>query len=156
MASITYIMILLTSHICTRTDPFDLLILDFVLLNIPMVCVYLCSFVWRLSTPLCSTEFVSVNISSRHPVPFPVCSLRFSLAVIGVFLMCLVFHVISLLVFVTLTMYDCSLWFAPLSLYNHSINPLSSILLLHSYCRPYRKRNWVFVSIIALQSFILL
>ena len=41
------------------------------------------------------------------------------------------------------------------ALYNDSMCPWSTILSLHSYCRPYTRRNWFFVIIIALYLLIL-
>ena len=79
-----------------------------------------------------------------YPLPFTFSSLRFSSAIISVFKMCL-----ALLPSLYMTAY-CAV-----ALSNHPMCPWSTILSLHTYCRPYRKRYWVFVSMIGLQIFIL-
>ena len=61
---------------------------------------------YGLSTLLCSSEFVSVNMSFRHQVPITMCSLKYYFAIICVLQMCLVLHVIRLPIYFTLTMYD--------------------------------------------------
>ena len=61
--------------------------------------------VYGLNTLLCSTEFLSVNMSSKFSVPFTFCCLRYCSTILNAFQMCLVLHVISLPIFITLTMF---------------------------------------------------
>ena len=94
-----------------------------VLASVPWICqagdlssclslwyIFCVSAAYGLNILLCSSEVAYVNISSKHPVPFTICSQWFYFNIIRVLHMFLMLHVINLPIFFTLTMYDYPLW----------------------------------------------
>ena len=108
---ISVIMVLSTiSHILINTNP--LFLSDVLSSNLSLFFVFSCVHtIYGLNALLCLIKSVSLNMSSRWPVIFIVCSLLHCSVIIG-FWMCHVLYIISLPIFVTLTYYDCPLWFA--------------------------------------------
>ena len=116
---ITHIMALPSiSNVCASTNSLDLLVFCYVLLPTTVVCVHWCTCCIWVQTLLYLNECVSVNMPSRCPVPFIICSLRCCSAIIGVFWVCLVLCVINLPILSTTlcTTTCCGLHCCPLQL----------------------------------------
>ena len=97
-------------QVCPCINPLDLLgrgLASHLSLWYTFPCV---SAAYGLNTLLCSIGLKSVNISSKHPGYFIICSQRYCSVVIGVLQVCLMLCVINLSVFVTLPVYDYPLW----------------------------------------------
>ena len=92
----------LTPSTCWSKILFSYLLLWYAFTSVPAV--------FGLNTLLCSIEFASMNVSSKHPVPFTICCLRHCSATISVLWMSVVLYVTNLPIFVPLTMYDHQLW----------------------------------------------
>ena len=67
------------------------------------ICV---SDIWGLNILFCLISFAFVNMSLSCQMLLSLHSLWYCSVIIGIFLMCLVLHVITLPVFITLTLYD--------------------------------------------------
>ena len=89
---------------------------------------------------------VNVNMSSRCPVLFTICSLKCCSIVIHVFWMCHVVCILILPIFVTITLYDHPLWSA---LFPFTLIPCihGSTTICMANFRSYGKRNLITVSI---------
>ena len=109
---ISVIMVLSTiSHIYITADPPPSFWFDIMSSHLSRWYVFACmNAIYVLNALSCLTRSVSMNISSRWPEFFTICSLGYCSAVIGIFHMCLVLQVITLSIFITLTLYGCLLW----------------------------------------------
>ena len=144
-----------TNHIFTDTDPLLLLVCHLVLLLIIMVYAHLhvnhiwveCSLILNCN---CVHEYVLQMSSAFH-------NLLSALLLCHYWALPDVLCVVCYLSVCPYHPYFVSLPFVvcTVALYNHTIHPQPTIFPLHRYCRPYRKRKWIFVSIIALELLIL-
>ena len=106
------------------------------------VCILVYPDVYGWSSQSCPTDFASMKMFSWHPVSF-------SSALRGNALL-LLMYCICASCYTLLACQFSSLWWcrSAICLFCYTMCLWSTILVLNSYCRPYRERKWGFVTAI--------